>query len=41
MNFSVKWMELQNITLSDVTQSLKDMHGMLLTDTWILAKISD
>ena len=27
MNFSGKWMELEN-TLSEVTQTHKDMHGM-------------
>jgi len=30
MNFSGKWMELENIILSGVTQTQKDMHGMLL-----------
>ena len=28
MNFVSKWMELENIILSEVTQSQKDMHGM-------------
>ena len=28
MNFAGKWMELENIILSEVTQSQKDMHGM-------------
>ena len=28
MNFSGKWMELENIILSEVTQAQKDMHGM-------------
>ena len=28
MNFASKWMELENIILSEVTQSQKDMHGM-------------
>jgi hypothetical protein len=27
-NFSGKWMELENIILSEVTQVQKDMHGM-------------
>ena len=26
--FAGKWMELENITLSKVTQTLKDMHVM-------------
>jgi hypothetical protein len=28
MNFVGKWMELENIILSEVTQTQKDMHGM-------------
>ena len=28
MNFADKWMELENITLSTVTQSQNDMYGM-------------
>jgi hypothetical protein len=28
MNFAGKWMELENIILSEVIQSPKDMHGM-------------
>ena len=28
MNFVGKWMELENIILSEVTQIQKDMHGM-------------
>ena len=28
MKFSGKWMELENIILSEVTQTQKDMHGM-------------
>ena len=28
MNFAGKWMELENIILSEVTQIQKDMHGM-------------
>jgi hypothetical protein len=27
-NFAGKWMELENIILSEVTQSQKDMHGL-------------
>jgi hypothetical protein len=28
MKFASKWMELENIILSEVTQTPKDMHGM-------------
>jgi hypothetical protein len=28
MNFAGKWMELENISLIEVTQSPKDIHGM-------------
>ena len=28
VNFAGKWMELENIILSEVTQSQKDMHGI-------------
>ena len=28
MNFADKWMELENIILSEVSQAPKDMHGM-------------
>ena len=28
MKFSGKWMELENIILSEVTQTQKDKHGM-------------
>jgi hypothetical protein len=27
-SFTPKWMELENIILSEVTQTQKDMHGM-------------
>jgi hypothetical protein len=30
MNFADKWMELENVILSEVTQTSKDMHGMYL-----------
>ena len=30
MNFAVKWVEIENIILSEVTQTQKDMHGMYL-----------
>ena len=28
MNFADKWMELENMILSEVTQMQNDMHGM-------------
>ena len=28
MNFADKWMELETIILSEITQSPKDLHGM-------------
>ena len=28
MSFAGKWMELENIMLSEVTQTQKDLHGM-------------
>jgi hypothetical protein len=28
LTYAGKWMELENIILSEVTQTLKDMHGM-------------
>jgi hypothetical protein len=28
LSFAGKWLELENIILSGVTQNLKDMHGM-------------
>jgi hypothetical protein len=28
LSFADKWMELENIILSEVTQTPKDMHGM-------------
>ena len=31
-------MELENIILNGVTQTLKDTHGMGLTNKWILEK---
>jgi hypothetical protein len=40
MKFTGKWMELENITLSEVTQSQKNVHHTryALTDKWILAQ---
>ena len=37
MNFAGKQMGLENIILSEATQSEKDMHGMSPTYKWILA----
>ena len=38
LSFADKWMELENIILSKVTETHKDMHGMyVLTNKWILA----
>jgi hypothetical protein len=28
MNFPGKWVELENVILSEVSQTQKDMHGM-------------
>jgi hypothetical protein len=36
MKFLGKWIELENIILSEVTQSQKNTHA--LTDKWILAQ---
>jgi hypothetical protein len=33
MNFTGQWMELENIILSEVTQTQKDMHGMYSRST--------
>jgi hypothetical protein len=38
MKFSGKWMDLENITLSEVTQSQKEHTWYVLTDKWILGK---
>jgi hypothetical protein len=37
MNSAGKWIELDNIVLSEVTQTQKHMHGMYSTYKWILA----
>ena len=37
LSFAAKWMELENIILSKVTQSQKNKH--VITDKWILAQI--
>ena len=39
MKFLGKWIELENIILSEVTQTQKDIHGIwVLPDKWILAQ---
>ena len=38
MKFLGKWVELENIILSEVTQSQKNTHGMHSFDKWILAQ---
>jgi len=38
MSFTGKWMELENIILSEVTQTQKDMPGVF-TGKWISAKM--
>ena len=37
MKFSGKCMDLENLMLSKVTQTQKNMHGYVLTYKWILA----
>jgi hypothetical protein len=37
MKFTGKWIELENIILSEVTQSQKNTHGICSLDKWILA----
>jgi hypothetical protein len=38
MKFLGKWMELENIILSEVTKSQKNTHGMHSLRKWILAQ---
>jgi hypothetical protein len=39
MKFLGKWMELENVILSEVTQFQKNTHGIhSLTDKWILTQ---
>ena len=38
LSFAGKWMELQNIILSKVTQTPKHMHSLYALIVWILAK---
>jgi len=39
MKFVGKWLELENIILSEVTQSQKNIHGLQLIDKWLLAQM--
>jgi hypothetical protein len=41
MNFVGKWMELENIILSEVTQLPKDIHGMYSLISGYYPKISE
>ena len=38
MKFLGKWMELESVILSEVTQSQKKAHGYALTDKWVLSQ---
>jgi hypothetical protein len=38
MKFTGKWMEVENIMLSEVTHSQKNIYGMYSLIKWILAK---
>jgi hypothetical protein len=38
MKFLGKWVDLEDIILSEVTQSHNKTHGYALTDKWILAQ---
>jgi hypothetical protein len=38
MKFTGKWMELENIILSEVTQTQKNHTWYVFTDKWILAQ---
>ena len=38
IKFLGKWMELDTIILSDVTQSQKNTYGIYSLDKWILAQ---
>ena len=35
MSFAGKWMELENIILSEVFQTQKDMHCIILSNKWM------
>jgi hypothetical protein len=41
MNFAGKWMELENIILSEVTQTQKDTHSMCLLINGYYPKIKN
>ena len=36
LKFAGKWMDLENIILSEVTQTQKDKYHYVLTHTWLL-----
>ena len=38
MKFLAKWMDLEGIILSEVTQSTKELTQYVLTDKWIVAQ---
>jgi hypothetical protein len=38
MKFLGKWMDLEGIILSEVTQSTKELTKYVLTDKWVLAQ---
>jgi hypothetical protein len=38
MKFLGKWMDLEGIILSEVTQITKELEQYVLTDKWILAQ---
>jgi hypothetical protein len=38
MKFLGKWLKLENIILSEITQTTKEHTWYVLTDKWILAK---
>jgi hypothetical protein len=38
VKFLGKWLELEGIILSEVTQSQKELKWYVLTDKWILAQ---
>jgi hypothetical protein len=40
MKFTGKWMEIETIIPSEMTQTQRNKHGMVLADKWILAQKS-
>ena len=41
MNFAGKWMELENIFLSEVTQTKKNTHGVYLLRSGYYSKLPE